>query len=138
MNPIAKGIVIHDYEASEYDEISIKKRDKFDLLCEYEDGWWYVDINGNKGMIPGNYAKIIERIRPATNGNNVESKDKIEEDNSAISSSFITPRPSSSDPDIESETVCNTPLLTPSLKNNEIDRFQALRQETSNKIDELK
>lgn len=137
MNPIAKGIIIHDYDAAEYDELSVKKRDKFDLLQEFEDGWWHVQVKGQQGMIPGNYAKIIERIRPLTNPPSVSGPPLTDDQENPPFSpmSFITPRPSSSDPDLESHSMNHTPSTT---RNNEIDRFQALRQETSNKIDELK
>lgn len=135
MNPIAKGIIIHDYEASDFDEISIKKREKFDLITEFEDGWWYVNIKDKFGMIPGNYAKIIERIRPPTNPSHPTQSFNEDESSPFSPLSYITPRPNSSDPDFESQSLNQTPV---SNRNSEIDRFQALRQETSNKIDELK
>lgn len=53
------GIALFDFAARESDEIDIRKGDKFTIIEKFDDGWWEVECDRTRGLIPSNYIKII-------------------------------------------------------------------------------
>lgn len=50
---------MYDYQASADDEISFKEGDIIIVLEQHPDGWWFGELNGKKGLFPGNYTELI-------------------------------------------------------------------------------
>jgi len=55
----SQGRAIYDYQAHRPDELSISIGEEFIVESKGQDGWWYVNMNGIKGFIPGNYVTEI-------------------------------------------------------------------------------
>jgi len=52
-----KLVALYDYNAQGQDEISFKEGDTLFLIEKTETGWWEGEINGKKGLFPGNYVE---------------------------------------------------------------------------------
>jgi hypothetical protein len=50
---------MYDYQASGSDEISLREGDIIIVLEQHPDGWWLGELNGKRGLFPGNYTEII-------------------------------------------------------------------------------
>lgn len=54
-------VALHDYVAQEDNELSFKKGDILNDVENEEDpdGWWTGTLNGNRGLFPHNFAKVL-------------------------------------------------------------------------------
>jgi hypothetical protein len=50
-------IVLYDYDASDRDELTIRKGDLLYIQEQYDDGWCLVRSDGSSGLIPSNYVR---------------------------------------------------------------------------------
>eukprot|EP00301_Raphidiophrys_heterophryoidea_P012981 c20311_g1_i1.p1 GENE.c20311_g1_i1~~c20311_g1_i1.p1 ORF type:complete len:387 (+),score=127.59 c20311_g1_i1:62-1162(+) len=50
---------VFDFEASNDDELSFRVGDILLVVDESEEGWWMVEKDGKKGMIPFNYVEVL-------------------------------------------------------------------------------
>lgn len=55
---MSQGKVLYDYSATEADEITIQRGERFSLLQSYDDDWWLIQINGKQGMAPSNFLSL--------------------------------------------------------------------------------
>jgi hypothetical protein len=49
----------YPYEAKSASELSMKVGDIFPVISKHESGWWVVEIEGKKGVVPGSYCEEI-------------------------------------------------------------------------------
>ncbi len=61
------GIALFDFTARESDEMDIRKGDKFTIIEKFDDGWWEVECDQTRGLIPSNYIKIVNNNNNNTN-----------------------------------------------------------------------
>jgi len=54
--------VTFDYTASEVDELTLRVGDIVTVLEEESEGWWRAELNGRHGMIPSNFAQLLEGL----------------------------------------------------------------------------
>ncbi|CAG8591516.1 1767_t:CDS:10 [Acaulospora morrowiae] len=70
--------VEYDYQANEYDELSLDVGDIVTILEQGENGWWKGDLNGKIGSFPANHVKLIEKkSAEEENDENINGKGKI-------------------------------------------------------------
>jgi len=48
---------IYDYNAQQYDELSITTGDLIAVYDKQEDGWWQGELNGKVGIFPATYVE---------------------------------------------------------------------------------
>jgi len=51
----SKAKALANFRAQGEDELSFKKGDIVEILEEEDTGWWSIELNGKKGIVPGNY-----------------------------------------------------------------------------------
>jgi myosin-1 len=51
---------LYDYDAQGSDEISLKVDDVIFVLQKSDTGWWEGELNGKKGLFPGNYVEELK------------------------------------------------------------------------------
>ena len=51
---------LHDYDAENDDELSIKDGDVITVLTQEDEGWWEGELNGKKGWFPSNFVEEIK------------------------------------------------------------------------------
>lgn len=58
---VIRCVALHDYAAQEDNELSFKKGDILNDVENEEDpdGWWTGTLNGNRGLFPHNFAKVL-------------------------------------------------------------------------------
>ena len=56
--------VLFDYSARTPQEVSVKAGEVVQIVAKHDSGWWVVELNGNKGAIPGSYCK--EKLESAS------------------------------------------------------------------------
>ncbi|ODV87514.1 hypothetical protein CANARDRAFT_6045 [[Candida] arabinofermentans NRRL YB-2248] len=56
---------IYDYKAQESEDLSFKQGDKIQIIERTSDAWWKGTLNGNSGMFPSNYVKVLGTVPPA-------------------------------------------------------------------------
>ena len=49
----------YEYEAQEDDELSFKPGDVITNIVKQDGGWWEGDFNGQRGMFPDNFVKVV-------------------------------------------------------------------------------
>ena len=52
--------VTFDYTANDGDELSLRVGDIVVIISEESEGWWKAELNGRQGMMPSNFAEVIE------------------------------------------------------------------------------
>jgi len=52
--------VTFDYTANDADELSLRVGDIVVVISEESEGWWKAELNGRQGMMPSNFAEIVE------------------------------------------------------------------------------
>eukprot|EP00126_Sphaerothecum_destruens_P011472 Sdes_comp20914_c0_seq2m18252 len=72
--------VLHDYEAMNEGDISLKEGDVVRILRKVNDGWWQGELCGKIGMFPANY---VEEMTAGESGL-VEAKDALSSSQRAI------------------------------------------------------
>lgn len=55
----AKVVVEFDYDASQPDELTIKKGDIISDVKKQPGGWWEGSLNGTRGVFPDNFVKVL-------------------------------------------------------------------------------
>jgi len=55
-----KAKVTFDYTASDGDELNLRVGDIVTIIAEESEGWWRAELNGRQGMMPSNFAEVIE------------------------------------------------------------------------------
>jgi len=52
--------VLFNYDATDEDELTVKKDDVLLVLAMYDDGWWLIKRGNNTGLVPANYLELHE------------------------------------------------------------------------------
>lgn len=52
--------VLYNYEATDVDELTVKKDDILLVLAMYDDGWWLIKRGNKTGLVPANYLELHE------------------------------------------------------------------------------
>lgn len=52
--------VLFNYDATDEDELTVKKDDVLLVLAMYDDGWWLIKRGNNTGLVPANYLELNE------------------------------------------------------------------------------
>ncbi|KAJ1433623.1 SH3 domain-containing protein [Ochromonadaceae sp. CCMP2298] len=65
--------VLYDYDASDLDELTIRKGDLLFILEQYDDGWCLVRSDVSSGLIPSNYVRE-EGLEPVEQARDTTSK----------------------------------------------------------------
>ena len=65
--PLHVGIIValHDYDASQPDELSFKESERLQRVNDIEYGWWRARslVTGKEGVIPNNYVAPVQSIQ---------------------------------------------------------------------------
>ena len=59
----AKGVyalVMYDFPGEEDDELPLREGQKVRVTRQHESGWWTGEINGNVGVFPVTYVKLLD------------------------------------------------------------------------------
>lgn len=120
------GRVAYDYAAREQDEVNLKKGQSFRLLQTFDDDWWLVESNGQKGLAPSNYLHLDDSHEEATSPSHSAKKSQKAAHHAAAHSHAH----------VHSPTVVSSTAASPHTK--ELLRLQILRQEAASKIDTLR
>lgn len=59
----AKGVyalVMYDFPGEEDDELPLREGQKVRVTRQHESGWWTGEINGNVGVFPATYVKLLD------------------------------------------------------------------------------
>lgn len=59
MSPLSNCEALYDFAANDCDELSFKAGDIIGLVDKPSEDWWLGSINGNKGLFPSTYVKVI-------------------------------------------------------------------------------
>ncbi|KAF7992566.1 hypothetical protein HCN44_004910 [Aphidius gifuensis] len=54
---LQKVISLYDYHAQDLDELELKEGDIFEVIKEYDGGWWQGRLRGKLGLFPSNYVQ---------------------------------------------------------------------------------
>jgi tetratricopeptide (TPR) repeat protein len=60
----ASGTALYDYSAQRNDELSFKRDDTFIIHKVNANGWWEVERNERRGVVPGNYIYLYGKLKP--------------------------------------------------------------------------
>lgn len=52
--------VLFNYNATDEDELTVKKDDVLLVLAMYDDGWWLIKRGNSTGLVPANYLELHE------------------------------------------------------------------------------
>lgn len=52
--------VIFEYEVYDDDEFILYVGDVIEVICEVEDGWWRVNLNGTIGFLLFNFVEFVD------------------------------------------------------------------------------
>jgi hypothetical protein len=55
MSTEVTAIALYDYDATDSDELSVRKGETLVLLESYDDGWWLMQKGRAAGLVPSNY-----------------------------------------------------------------------------------
>jgi hypothetical protein len=55
--PLGVAVALYPYEAGDEGELSFKEGDRITIYQKGEDGWWFGELNGKRGLFPSNYTK---------------------------------------------------------------------------------
>ncbi|XP_076636901.1 uncharacterized protein LOC143349490 [Colletes latitarsis] len=64
-----EAVVLHNYEAQEPDELTLKKRDIITDIKVTLGGWWEGTIRDKRGLFPNNFVKVLEPLSSGSAGN---------------------------------------------------------------------
>jgi hypothetical protein len=59
---------LYDFTAENEGELSISKGDKINVTDHIDEGWWYGENNGCKGLFPANYVRRVSSALNETKG----------------------------------------------------------------------
>lgn len=54
-----RAVALYDYAATEAGELTISEGDEVEIMKEDDSGWWKAKFEGNEGLIPSNYVKML-------------------------------------------------------------------------------
>ncbi len=119
--------VLYSYESQQEGELTINLNDVIHVVSQHESGWWTGELNGKKGIFPGNYVETLSAEewptattnQSSTNTNNsnnnstttTPTKSKIKNNSRKNSTNQLTP--SSPTNGTATAPVSTTPATTP-------------------------
>ncbi|XP_076466064.1 nostrin-like isoform X2 [Babylonia areolata] len=59
-SPVGTCKALYDYDASQTDELSIRKGDVITVYEKLEDGWWHGELKGRNGIFPSTYVQQVD------------------------------------------------------------------------------
>lgn len=55
---------LYEFQASDETELGFAVGDELTVITQDPSGWWQAEMDGKRGMIPGNYVEILEEAQP--------------------------------------------------------------------------
>lgn len=53
------ALVMYDFPGEDEDELPLREGQKVRVIRQHESGWWTGELNGETGMFPANYVKLL-------------------------------------------------------------------------------
>ena len=53
------AVVLYDFPGEDEDELPLREGQKVRVTRQHESGWWTGELNGEIGMFPANYVKLL-------------------------------------------------------------------------------
>jgi hypothetical protein len=64
MSAEVTAVALYDYNATDSDELSVRKGETLVLLESYDDGWWLMQKGRAAGLVPSNYMETKNSALP--------------------------------------------------------------------------